>query len=311
MKLIRGFAGLKQWQQHAAVTIGNFDGVHRGHQKMLRRLCDKAKQLSLPSVLVTFEPLPHEFFAADKAPPRLMSLREKWQYLSAHSDLDAVLLLPFTQSFSQLSAENFVQDILLDGLCADYILLGDDFHFGHQRKGDFALLKSLSSSSGFQVEAMPSVVVGDARVSSTRVRTALADGELLQATELLARPYRLSGRVVKGDQLGRTMGYPTANIHLRRKNLALAGVFAVQLHGVAGKPRQGIANIGFRPTVSGRELRFEVNLLDFNNDIYDHYVEVDIVAKLRDEQRFDSLDSLKAQLAMDERAARDYFAGLS
>jgi len=308
MRLIRGLSGLECWQKPSAVTIGNFDGVHYGHQQMLSRLCEKAKQLGVPSVLITFEPLPHEFFAGDKAPPRLMGLREKLQYLSAKSDLDAVLCLPFSQSLAQLSAERFAQDILLDGLSAQYILLGDDFRFGYQRQGDLALLQNLSSHSGCQVESMFSVIIGNARVSSTRVRQALAEGNVAQATHLLGRPYCLSGRVVKGDQLGRTIGYSTANIYLRRQNLALSGVFAVQLRGIGKETLVGMANIGFRPTVNGRELRFEVNLFDFTDDIYDRYVEVDIVTKLRDEQRFDTLDSLKVQLAVDEQVARDYFA---
>ncbi len=310
MKLIRGLHGLEQWHKTSAITIGNFDGMHLGHQQMLVKLCDQARRLQVPSVLVTFEPLPHEFFAGTNAPLRLMGLREKLQYLSANSDLDGVLCLPFNKKLSRLSAEQFVSDILLDGLSAQYILLGDDFRFGYQRQGDFALLQHMADKSGFQVESMPSFTIDDMRVSSTKVRNALADGEVEQAAQLLGRPYCLSGRVVKGDQLGRTIGYPTANIHCRRQNLALAGVFAVRLHGVAGGAQLGMANIGFRPTVDGRVLRFEVNLFDFDGDIYDQYVEVEFMTKLRDEQRFDSLDALKAQLAADERAAREYFVAV-
>jgi len=309
LKLIRGMAGLRQWPDASVVTIGNFDGVHCGHQKMLKRLCEKSRELGLPSVLVTFEPLPHEFFAADKAHARLMSLREKLQYLSANTDLDAVLCLVFNRALSGQPAEHFISEIVLDGLSAKYVLLGDDFRFGHQRTGDYKLLQNMSAAGGFEVEAMASINVGAVRVSSTGVRVALAQGDLAQAQSLLGRPYRLSGRVVKGDQLGRTLGYPTANIHLRRQHLPLSGVFAVFMHGLGECVYQGMANIGWRPTVGGRELRFEVNLLDFDEDIYGRHVEIDFVAKLRDEQRFDSLDDLKVQLAADESATRDYFAG--
>jgi len=314
MRLIRGLAGLSLWQHNSAVTIGNFDGIHRGHQQMLARLCNKAKQLGVPSVLISFEPLPHEFFTSlnqDKTPirvmARLMGLRQKLEYLSANTDLDAVLCLPFNQVLSELPAEQFANDILLAGLSAKYVLLGDDFRFGHQRQGDFKLLQQLSVNADFVVESMASVEVDGTRVSSSRVREALIAGDLLQASNLLGRPYRLSGRIVKGDELGRTLGYPTANIHLRHQ-AALAGVFAVLVQGLDKSAHLGMANIGFRPTVNGRDYRFEVNLLDFDEDIYGRYVEVDIIAKLRDEQRFDCLADLKAQLLVDERAARDYFA---
>jgi len=236
-----------------------------------------------------------------------MGLRQKLEYLSANTDLDAVLCLPFNQALSGLPAEQFTNDILLAGLSAKYVLLGDDFRFGHQRQGDFKLLQQLSVNADFVVESMASVEVDGARVSSSRVRSALIAGDLLQASSLLGRPYRLSGRIVKGDELGRTLGYPTANIHLRHQT-ALAGVFAVLVQGLDKSARLGMANIGFRPTVNGRDYRFEVHLLDFDEDIYGRYVEVDIVAKLRDEQRFDCLADLKAQLLVDERAARDYFA---
>ncbi len=308
MKLIRGLTGLHRWTHSSAVTIGNFDGIHLGHQKMLARLCEKSNELGLSPVLVTFEPLPHEFFAKNKACARLMGLRDKLLYLSAHSGLEAVVCLPFNRAFSELPAQRFVSDILLDGLSAKYVLLGDDFRFGHQRAGDLALLRKMAAKAGFEVEAMPSVRVGAERVSSTLVRTALAAADFATVNQLLDRPYRLSGRVVKGDQLGRTLGYPTANIHLHHRSLALSGVFAVSLRGLNGQVHYGMANIGRRPTVAGRELRFEVHLLDYEGEFYGRYVGVDFFAKLRDEQRFDSLDALKAQLAADERATRDYFA---
>jgi len=277
MRLIRGLAGLSLWQHNSAVTIGNFDGIHRGHQQMLARLCNKAKQLGVPSILISFEPLPHEFFAQEKAPLRLMGLRQKLEYLSANTGLDVVLCLPFNRALSELPAEQFVNDILLDGLSAKYILLGDDFRFGHQRQGDFKLLQQMSiksgesgksgasGKSGFAVESIASVEIDGARVSSSRVRAALIEGDLLQATHLLGRPYRLSGRIIKGDQLGRTLGYATANIHLRRQT-ALSGVFAVLVQGLGKDARLAMANIGFRPTVKGRDLRFEVHLLDFAED---------------------------------------------
>lgn len=306
LKLIRGIHGLKRWQQASVVTIGNFDGVHIGHQQMIARLCEESQQRGLPSVLITFEPLPHEFFAGEKAPLRLMSLRDKLGYLAEHSDLDALLCLRFDKNFSQQTAEQFVKRILVEGLDAKYVLLGDDFRFGYQRLGDFDLLKQEAEQAGFDVEAMTSVCHRDKRASSTLVRTTLAEGNLEQAAELLGRPYRLSGRVVKGDQLGRQLGYPTANIHLKRSNLALSGVFAVSVDTSLGV-YQGMANIGWRPTIAGRELRFEVNIFDFSDDIYGQYLDVDFHAKLRDEQRFDSIDRLTTQLGLDEQAAREYF----
>lgn len=275
---------------------------------MLAHLCHASRQQKLPSVLLTFEPLPQEFFAGEQAAARLMGLREKWQYLAANTQLDALLCIPFNKAFSHLAAEQFVEAVLVRGLGARYVLLGDDFRFGYQRAGDYDLLQRMSAQGGFKVETMPSVKQGGHRVSSTRVRTVLGAGDLAQAAKLLGRPYCLSGRVARGDQLGRTLGYPTANIYLRRSRLPLLGVFAVSVRGLGGAHYQGMANIGWRPTVAGRELRFEVHLLDFESDIYGQYLEVDFLVKLRDEMRFDSLEVLTAQLAADELATRNYFS---
>lgn len=304
MRLIRGLTNITARDRPAVVSIGNFDGVHLGHQEMLKRLCERAAELGRPTALVTFEPLPQEFFAAAAAPARLMGLREKLQYLARHSDLDAVLCLRFDQRFSLYSAEQFVAEVLVEGLRAQHVLLGDDFRFGHQRRGDIHLLERMGAASGFTVEAMPSFTLDGQRVSSTAVRRALAAGDLAAAGRLLGRPYCLSGRVVRGDQLGRTLGFATANIHLRQRPLALSGVFAVMVSGVADTALPGMANIGWRPTVGGRERRFEVHVFDLEADLYGRHIEVAFVAKLREEQGFASLAALKAQLAVDEQAAR-------
>ena len=306
LKIIRGINNLHWWRRNSVVTIGNFDGVHIGHQAMIDRLCQKAKTMGLPSVLVTFEPLPHEFFSGEKAPHRLLSFRQKVEYLLAQTELDVVLICRFDQAFSGMDADQFVQRVLIDGLGARYILLGDDFRFGRDRQGDYQLVCKQAASLAVEVEAMSSIQIDAERVSSTRVRAALSSGDLAAAESLLARPYCLSGKVIKGDQLGRKLGYPTANIHLKCKNLALSGVFAVSIK-IIGETYQGMANIGWRPTVNGRELRFEVNIFDFDADIYGQRAAVMFHTKLRDEQRFSSLDALKSQLAIDQQAAEVFF----
>ncbi len=306
MELIRGLCNVRPRHRGCVATIGNFDGVHLGHQAVLGQLAEKAAELNLPSVVITFEPYPQEFFAHGAVPPRLTRFREKIQALRRYS-VDRVLCLPFNRALSETSAQDFVRRILVEGLGVRYLVVGDDFRFGHLRQGDFAMLKAAGAQHGFQVVNRHTFSIDGARVSSTRIREALTRGDLNAAGKLLGRPYRMCGRVARGDQRGRTIGFPTANIYLHRKASPVQGVFAVEVFGLDAEPLPGAANVGTRPTVDGTRALLEVHLFDFAQDIYGRYVQVDFLHKLRDEQKFASLDDLKRQIAMDERQAREFF----
>lgn len=308
MELIRGAHNLRPCHRGCVATIGNFDGVHLGHQAVLGQLAEKADELRLPAVVITFEPQPQEFFAPDRAPPRLTRFREKLQALRRYA-VDRVLCIRFNRTFSQLPPESFIERILVQGLNVRYLVVGDDFHFGHQRRGDFAMLQAAGAAHGFPVVNMHTFGIDGERVSSTRVREALAGGNLKRAEQLLGRPYRMSGRVARGDQRGRTIGFPTANLHLHRRSTPLQGVYAVEVFGLADEPLPGVANVGNRPTVDGTRSLLEVHLLDFAKDIYGCYVHVDFLLRIRAERRFESFDALKQQIQLDAQAARDFFAG--
>lgn len=281
-----------------AVAIGNFDGVHLGHQALLDTLVKTAQSKGLKSAVMTFEPHPREFFMPDKAPARLASLREKLEWF-ADVGVELVYVCHFNQRFAQLTSDDFMQKVLREALNAQAILVGDDFRFGAGRRGsvtDFA-------QAGFELITQPQVDHAGVRVSSTAVRDALASGQLHQAAQLLGRPYSISGKVVHGKKLGRQLGFPTANIHMRHERPALTGVYAVKLDGM-----NGVANLGVRPTIAGTaRLTLEVNLLDFNGDLYGRHVHVSFLKKIRDEMKFPGLDALKAQIAVDAVAAREYF----
>lgn len=306
MELIRGLHNLRAAHRGCVATIGNFDGVHLGHQAVLGQLSGKAAELGIPSVVITFEPQPQEYFAPETAPPRLTRLREKLKALVRYS-VDRVLCLGFDQKLAALSADDFIKTILVDGLGVRYLVVGDDFRFGQQRRGDFTLLQEAGAHYGFQVVAMHTFYIDDERVSSTRVRNALAEGDLNTAEKLLGRPYRMCGRVAHGDKRGRTIGFPTANIHLHRKRTPVEGVYAVELFGLDVEPVAGVANVGTRPTVDGTRSLLEIHLFDFDADIYGRYVSVDFVHKLRDEKRFDSFEILKQQIMQDAENARSWF----
>lgn len=306
MELIRGLCNLRPRHRGCVATIGNFDGVHLGHQVVLGQLAEKAEELGLPSVVITFEPYPQEFFARGATPPRLTRFREKIQALRRYS-VDRVLCLRFDRALADMMAEDFIRRVLVEGLGVRYLVVGDDFRFGHRRRGDFALLKTAGVQQGFQVANRHTFAIDGARVSSTRIREALAMGDLSAAEKLLGRPYRMCGRVARGDQRGRQLGFPTANIYLHRKASPVQGVFAVEMFGLDAEPLAGVANVGIRPTVDGTRALLEVHLFDFAQDIYGRYVQVDFLHRLRAEQRFASLDALKQQIAMDVRQARDYF----
>ncbi len=306
MQLVRGLHNLRPRHRGCVATIGNFDGVHRGHQAILARLRERAAELGLPSCVVIFEPQPREFFSPDRAPARLTRLREKLQLLSEQG-VDLVLCLAFNRRLRELSAAEFVHATLVEGLGVRHLEVGDDFRFGCDRAGDFNFLLKAGAAEGFTVEAATTIEVDGERVSSTRLRQVLAAGDLLQAEALLGRPFGITGRVMHGQKLGRQLGAPTANVQLKRRNTPLSGVFVVSLE-LDGKPLAGVANIGMRPTVeSDGRPHLEVHLLDYRGDLYGRLVQVTFLRKLRDEQRFASLEALKTAIDADIAAARDYW----
>jgi riboflavin kinase / FMN adenylyltransferase len=309
-RIIRGFHNLPAASQGCVATIGNFDGVHLGHQSVLTQLAMKGDTLGLPAVVITFEPQANEFFSPEKAPARLSRFREKVEALRAYS-IQQLCVLRFNQKLAQMTAQDFIQRLLVDGLNVRYLVVGDDFRFGKDRQGDFALLQQAGRQFGFQVVNMHTFSVDQIRVSSTRIREALKTGDLMLAEKLLGRPYRMSGRVAHGDKRGRTMGFPTANIHLHRCKVPLSGVYAVQLFGIDGEPIKGVANVGVRPTIAGdKKALLEVHLFDFDRDIYGEHVQVHFLHKLRDEQKFSDLTALISQIEQDCSEAKKYFSVL-
>ncbi len=290
-----------------ALTIGNFDGVHLGHRAMLDELARASRRLNVPSCVMIFEPQPREFFAPDVAPARLTSLREKLELLAA-SDVDRVHVCRFNYAFAQIAAQDFIERVLVRGLGVRWLQVGDDFRFGSRRAGDFVMLKNEAPRLGYEVQALPTVMMEGVRVSSTAVRDALAAGELDRATRLLGRPYTISGRVVRGDQLGRTLGFPTANMQMKHNRAPLAGIFAVEVHGAAANVVRGAASLGVRPTVKAQGAAvLEVYLFDFNEEIYGRHLRVDFLHKLRDEEKYADLETLKRQIARDVENAKTYF----
>ena len=290
-----------------ALTIGNFDGVHLGHQAMLARLVETARRRGVPPCVLTFEPHPREFFAPDQAPTRLTSLREKLELLE-RAGVERVQVCRFNFNFAKTTPEDFIARILHQGLAARWILVGDDFRFGARRAGDLAALKQAEAQFGFEVHAMPSVTIDGVRVSSTAVRSALAAGELDRAGRLLGRAYSISGRVVRGNGLGRKLGFPTANVQIRHNRPPLTGIFAVRLHGAAHEPLPGVASLGVRPTVKHQGVpTLEVHLFDFGGDLYRRHVRVEFLHKFRDEEKYADVDTLKRHIALDVENARKFF----
>jgi riboflavin kinase/FMN adenylyltransferase len=289
-----------------ALTIGNFDGLHLGHQAMLARLKEAACRLGVPAAVMTFEPHPREFFTPEQAPARLTSLREKLELFASHG-VDRVYLFRFNRPFSQVTAQDFVEKILYRGLHPEWILVGDDFRFGAKRSGDFSLLVEEGKKLGFEVESMDSVMAAGIRVSSTAVRDALGAGRIELAATLLGRPYSISGRVVHGDKLGRDIGFPTANIQMKHNRPPVSGIFAVELNGLDGT-LPGVASLGVRPTVKRDGVAtLEVHLFDFDRNIYGEHVRVDFLHKLREEEKFESMEMLIAQIGRDVENAKSYF----
>lgn len=303
MELIRGRHNLCARHRGCVLAIGNFDGVHRGHQAVLEQLSRVGHERALPTTLMLFEPQPKEFFSPETAPARLTRLREKLLVL-ATTPLDRVLCLRFNTAFARLSPEQFIEQLLVAQLGIVTVVVGDDFRFGHRGAGNIETLREASQRLGFDVLACARCELDGRRISSSWVRQTLAAGDLSLTEKLLGRRYRLCGRIAHGDRLGRTIGFPTANLPLHRQRAPLTGVFAVRVMGLGQRPRPGVANIGRRPTVAGSELRLEVHLFDFDDDIYGCQVTVEIIEKIRDERRFPSLELLKQQIQRDAAAAR-------
>jgi len=307
MQIIRGLYNLRPEHRGSALTIGNYDGVHRGHQAVLETLGVRARQLGVATTVVTFEPTPQEYFGGDRAPSRLMRLRDKLLALQ-ELGVERVLCLHFDRALASLSAEHFIERVLVQGLGARHVVVGADFRFGSGRKGDLPLLAAAGARSGFSVAAAPTYVLEGERVSSTAVRNALAIGDLERARRLLGRRYHICGRVIGGQRLGRALGYPTANMALGRLVCPLHGIFAVRVAGADDGWRPGVASLGTRPTLGGGELLLEAHLFDFDADLYGRRLDVEFVAKLRDEERFESTEALTVQMRRDEAQARAILA---
>ncbi len=311
MQLIRNTTHLPPLQKGCVLSIGNFDGIHTGHETVIKKLSERGKVLRLPVVIMVFEPQPLEFFLDDNAPPRLMRLREKIIQFKT-LPVDKIVVIKFNQSIANYPAEDFIADILVKKLNIKHLIIGDDFHFGKARRGNFSMLQEKGEHFGFKVEDTQSFFVDDSRVSSTLIRDALGIGDLTKAKHLLGRDYSVCGRVAHGHKRGRTIGFPTANIQMFRTNTPLTGVYAVTMTGIDGTEKQGVANVGTRPTVNGgSKVILETHLFDFSQDIYGRYVEVHFKQKIRDEIRFDGLDALKIQITKDIITAKQIFTHLT
>lgn len=310
MRLVRSLRDLHLSEHGCVATIGNFDGLHIGHQAIIERLKARAKALSVMSCVIIFEPQPREFLEPKSVSIRLSRVREKLELLKDQG-VDLVLCLPFNKQLKELSAEDFIKKILVEGLHIKHIEVGDDFCFGAKRAGNFAMLVKAGKQYGFTVEDAKTVVLDNERVSSTRVRNALLAGDLVLVKRLLGKAFQLSGRVIHGQQLARKLGCPTANIQLKRQYVPLTGVFVVSCD-LQGKTYYGVANIGVRPTVKGDgKPHLEVHLLDFMGDLYNCHLKVTFHHKLRDEKKFNSLDELKVAINNDVTNARAYWKAQS
>lgn len=305
MELIRGLHNLRAEHRGCAITIGNFDGVHLGHQAVIAHLAEKARSLRVPAVVMLFEPQPREYFRPDLAPARLMRLTEKLSALAAQP-VDRVLCLRFDAKFAPLEPQAFIDQILRRKLDARYVVVGDDFRFGNNRAGDIDMLRQAGKAQGFKVESAPTFQIGGERVSSTRVRAALAAGDMQAAERLLGRPYRMCGRVAHGNKIGRQIGVPTANVRLHRRRVPIEGIFVVEMTA-AGEVLPAVASVGTRPTVGGSEPLLEVHVFDFDRDLYGAHVAVDFLHRLRGERHFPSLEEMRAHIEQDIVAAKEYF----
>jgi len=309
IQVIRGLHNCQVKHQNMVITIGNFDGLHIGHKKMLEQLSSEASRLDTHRCLITFEPLPREFFAKGKpTAARLTNLGEKIRTLNEFAPEirpEYLLFLNFDQALANMSANQFIEDILIDKLSIKSVIVGDDFRFGCDRQGDFSLLKAYGEKHHFSVINIESHCIDDQRVSSTLIREALASDQLSQVDKMLGHTYKICGHVNHGEKLGRTIGFPTANIHLRRAETPLHGVYSVTMHSEKYGDIAGVANVGRRPTVNGKRVQLEVHLFDFNQSLYGEQVSVSFQHKIRDEKKFASIDELKQQIEIDCKNAID------
>lgn len=309
MRLVRHLSDIpyRDIQNGSIVTVGSFDGLHLGHEQLLARLRSTAEERGMVSVVMSFEPTPKEFFSAERPPARLMRFREKYDGLKDRG-IDVFYCPRFSQAMRGISGPDFIRRILIHGLNAKHVVIGDDFRFARRREGDIALLQRISGPLDYTVEQLPSVIVEGTRVSSTSIREACESGQMERASALLGRPYRMSGRIVRGEQVGRSLGYPTANVDLRRRQSAVMGIFAVRVSGLDGGPCDGVASVGSRPTFNGTKPLLEVHLFDFDEDIYGRYIHVDFVARLRGQKKYENVDDLVAQMHVDADNARSILA---
>jgi len=309
MELIRGLHNLRPRHHGCVATIGAFDGVHLGHQAVIRHLLEQSSELALPSLIIVFEPLPREYFSPLQAPARIMSFWEKCREME-QLGVDRLLRIRFNEQFSGMSAQRFVDDIFVAGLGVRYVVLGDDFRFGAGREGDIAFIREQGLRYGFEAGSTPTFAVDGERVSSTRIREALENADFAKAEALLGRPYSISGRVIVGRQLGRSLGTPTANMELRRLRAPLSGVYAVEVSGGGLDRVPGVANVGVRPTVDDSiRANLEVHILDQEVALYGRHIEVTFRLKLREEQKFDSVNELQENIARDIEKTRAWFDG--
>ena len=307
MELIRGLHNMRPRHRGCVVTIGAFDGVHLGHQAVIRHLLEKSAELGLPSTIIVFEPLPREYFSPLQAPARIMSFREKF-FALRDLGVDRLLRVRFNERLRGMSAQQFVDDIFVAGLGVRYVVLGDDFRFGNDREGDLEFIRQQGPRYGYEARPTPTLSMDGERVSSTRIREALEQADFAEAARLLGRPYSISGKVVYGRQLGQTLGTPTANLELRRLRAPLNGVYAVQVSGAGLEGALGVANVGVRPTVDDSiKANLEVHLLDREIGLYGQHIEVTFRHKLREEKKFGSVDELRENIARDIENTRAWF----
>ncbi len=306
MEFIRGQHNIADRHHGCVASVGNYDGIHPGHRQVIQRLVEKSRMYGLPSVIVSFEPHPLEFFVGDKAPPRLMSVRDKITALRT-LDVDRMCCLRFNHQLANTEAEDFIQDLLIKKLGVRCILVGDDFRFGRNRRGDFGMLRSIGEANGMQVEKTESFLVEGLRVSSSSIRACLSVGDLPAASRLLGRPYSISGRVVRGDGNAANWGFATANIRTRIQKPVLQGVFVAQVRLPDGRLRPAVSSFGIRPTIGGTAPVLEAHLLDYEGDLYGQYIQLQFLHKLRDEAAFASVEAMCGQIQLDIEAARQYF----
>jgi riboflavin kinase/FMN adenylyltransferase len=304
MELVRGLNSFSKALRGCVLTVGNYDGVHLGHQHMIRALKHRASELDAPSTVLVFEPNSKEFIDPDAAPARLTRWREKFAALEA-LEVDRLVTLRFNEHMRAMSPDDFVDQLIVRGLGARHVVVGDDFRYGRKACGTIDSLKAAGRARGFGVDQVAPFVLDGGRVSSTAVRERLERADYPGAARLLGRPYRMIGHVAHGRELGRTLGFPTANLHLMRLKSPTWGVMAVRVYGIDAGPRDGVASLGTRPTVNGTEPLLEVHVFDFNADLYGRLIEVEFVAKLRDEAKFDTVGAMVAQMKVDAANARE------